>query len=336
MKQTRVILLAAVVLAISGVIAGLSFFAKPTDYAANTEKSPIEVAVAAGESGTSIAQTLKRQGVILNSQRFVQLALSDKRALSILPGNHLIDRHIPIKMALAQLLDPKRNSSLLTVVEGSTLSDILQSLIKAGIARDHTKLLPPEQFPGMDRRKTGIEGFLFPATYSFGKGTTTSVALQAMMDQFQRESSTINLKQGFGAYPAYDVLKIASLIQIEADPADYQKVARVIYNRLAINMPLQLNSSVQYGLNLRGRIALSRRQTQYPSPFNTYLHTGLPPTPISNPGRQAVSAALHPDSGDWLYFITVKPHDTRFTKSFAEFQIWVTLYNKNLANGLFR
>jgi UPF0755 protein len=101
-------------------------------------------------------------------------------------------------------------------------------------------------------------------------------------------------------------------------------------------MPLQLNSTVQYANNSRGRIALSRKATTIASPYNTYLHTGLPPTPISNPGAAALTAALHPVAGDWLYFITVKPHDTRFTKSFTEFQSWVTLYNNNLANGAFK
>ena len=101
-------------------------------------------------------------------------------------------------------------------------------------------------------------------------------------------------------------------------------------------MPLQLNSTVQYAANLRGRIGLSNKATQISSPYNTYIHTGLPPTPISNPGADAIASSLKPLDGNWLYFITVKPHDTRFTNDFALFQTWNTLYNNNLASGAFK
>ena len=126
------------------------------------------------------------------------------------------------------------------------------------------------------------------------------------------------------------------MIQIEADLADYAKVARVIYNRLRIGMPLQLNSTVQYALGIRGQIRLSRKSTQVESLYNTYLHTGLPPTPICNPSIEAINAAMHPLDGNWLYFITVTPHDTRFTNSFSTFESWVSLYNHNVAAGAFK
>jgi UPF0755 protein len=208
------------------------------------------------------------------------------------------------------------------VPEGSTYSDVLKLLKGTGVLGKSTK------------RPT--EGELFPATYAFATGTTIDSALSQMREKFSTESKNAGLGSGYGKYTSYDVLKVASLIQIEADPADFAKAARVIYNRLAIGMPLQLNSTVQYAINTRGHITLTRNQTQTPSAYNTYLHTGLPPTPISNPGIEAINAALHPETGDWLYFITVKPHETRFTKSFKEFDGWVTLYNNNVANGLFK
>jgi UPF0755 protein len=156
-------------------------------------------------------------------------------------------------------------------------------------------------------------------------------ALQSMLDKFSE-----NPISGYKKFSKYDVLKIASLIQVEGDQKDFNKVARVIYNRLAIHMPLQLNSSVQYAAGLRGRIALSTAATNINSPYNTYKNQGLPPTPISNPSLAAINAAITPADGDWIYFITVKPGDTRFTKDFNEFQTWNTLYNNNLANGLFK
>ena len=148
-------------------------------------------------------------------------------------------------------------------------------------------------------------------------------------------SDLIPLKP-FGKYSKYDVLTIASMVQVEGDAEDFGKVAQVIYNRLKIGMPLQLNSTVQYAANLRGRIALSTAATKINSPYNTYRRVGLPPTPISNPSELAIKASLNPIQGDWIYFITVKPGDTRFTKNYEEFNTWTTLYNQNLANGLFK
>jgi UPF0755 protein len=93
---------------------------------------------------------------------------------------------------------------------------------------------------------------------------------------------------------------------------------------------------VQYAANLRGKITLSNKATKLNSPYNTYKYLGLPPTPIANPSLKAIEATLKPISGDWLYFITVAPRDTRFTKDFAEFSDWNTEFNNNVAAGKFK
>jgi UPF0755 protein len=177
---------------------------------------------------------------------------------------------------------------------------------------------------------------LFPASYSFGEKTRASEAIQQMLDLFSNKSKKLNLSNGYGQYSGYQVLTIASMVQIEGDESDFAKVASVIYNRLRIGMPLQLNSTVQYAAGLRGRINISTAATKIASPYNTYRYQGLPPTPISNPGERAIFAALHPVESKWLYFITVKPHDTRFTADYKQFQEWETLYNRNRVAGAFK
>jgi len=311
-----------VVLVLLGPVIILATTREASDFPPGKPGDPVTIAVTPGETGAEIALDLAKKGVILKSKTFLSLALSDSRARGISPGDHTISTHITSKEALAELLDPKRNRGLLRVPEGSTYSDVLKLLKGGGVLGKSTK------------RPT--EGELFPATYAFASGTTLDGALSQMRAKYLAQSKNLGLDSGYGKYSSFDVLKVASLIQIEADPADFAKAARVIYNRLAIDMPLQLNSTVQYAINTRGHITLTRNQTQTPSAYNTYLHTGLPPTPISNPGAEAITAALHPAPGDWLYFITVKPHETRFTKSFKEFDGWVTLYNNNVANGLFK
>jgi len=118
------------------------------------------------------------------------------------------------------------------------------------------------------------------------------------------------------------VIVMASLVQAEGGRVtDYSSIARVIDNRLARGMPLQLDSTVLYGLHKFGIIA-SDKDLASPSPYNTYRHKGLPPGPIDSPGNAAIQAVLHPASGNWLYFVTVNPEtgETKFTSSLAQFE----------------
>ena len=320
-----------IVTAIAVVTLALVMGRGSNDYAKGSPGPETTIVINAGDYGSTIAQNLFDHAVVKSSAAFLNVLASDSRGNAISPGAHRIHTHIPATQALEELLDPARNSGSLTVKEGVTYSDIL-GLLKS------EKILPSQANPKpflLNERKS-LEGQLFPATYSFAPGTTSSRALSAMINKFQDVASNTGLLKGFDKYTPYQVLTVASMVQIEGDPSDYEKVARVIYNRLSIGMPLQLNSTVQYAANLRGRIALSRNATKIQSPFNTYIHTGLPPSPISNPGEAAIKASLNPVDGNWLYFITVKPHDTRFTNSFATFQEWVTQYNNNLANGAFK
>jgi UPF0755 protein len=131
-------------------------------------------------------------------------------------------------------------------------------------------------------------------------------------------------------------LTIASIVQAEGGEKDFAKVSQVIRNRLKIGMPLQMDATVHFVKKLRGQIFLSSQSTLINSPYNTYKKYGLPPGPIGSPGVAAMTAALQPASGDWLYFVTVAPGDTRFTNSFEEFNTWKALYVKNRKAGAFK
>jgi UPF0755 protein len=100
-------------------------------------------------------------------------------------------------------------------------------------------------------------------------------------------------------------------------------------------MPLQINATIDYATNTRGKIRLPYKRLETNSKYNTYKYRGLPPGPICNPGEQAMKAAVNPANGDWLYYVTVKPKDTRFTKSFDEFNVWANEFRKNEDAGLF-
>ena len=117
---------------------------------------------------------------------------------------------------------------------------------------------------------------------------------------------------------------------------DFTKVSAVIKNRLKIGMPLQMDSTIHYAQKIRGDIFLSTKSTLLKSPFNTYRKYGLPPGPIGNPGLDAIKAAINPAIGNWLYFVTVSPGDTRFTADINEFNQWKALYIKNRKAGAFK
>ena len=306
------------------------------DFKANTPGPEVEILVTNGETGTSIAQELESKGVIKEAKTYIDLALSDARTNGVAPGTHKIESHLTTEEALQQLLDRKRMGQLVNVIEGSTAADVF-----AEIAKDSNVVGKPRQAASqlhlpIANSRNSVEGMLYPASYSFGEKTPVKDALQQMLDLFASKNKALGLTKGYGKYSSYQVLTIASMVQIEGDVSDFDKVASVIYNRLRIGMPLQLNSTVQYAAGLRGRINISTAATKIASPYNTYRYPGLPPTPISNPGEKAITAALHPLKSDWLYFITVKPHDTRFTADYKQFQEWETLYNKNRVAGAFK
>jgi UPF0755 protein len=156
-----------------------------------------------------------------------------------------------------------------------------------------------------------------------------------MISKGEREMVRAGFRGNTSKFNQQDLLVIASIIQAEGTDENFGKVSRVIYNRLKIGMPLQMDSTVHYVQRQRGDIFLSTKSTLLNSPYNTYRNTGLPPAPIGNPGRNAMLAAVTPTPGDWLYFITVAPGDTRFTRSFDEFNKWKLIYRANLRAGKF-
>ena len=289
--------------------------------------------VATGETGLQIARELFEKDVTASSEIFFRLAVADPKAALIAPGVHIIDTQICAQNALDQLLDSKRIAGLMAVSEGAWISEIKKLFSKAGYPQEEVKAafasaVVPKPF-------TELEGLLFPAQYSFAQGTKADVALKEMIERGFAEVVKVGFLSDQSTYSPQQLLTIASIIQAEGGDGDFTKVSRVIYNRLKIGMPLQMDSTVHFVMESRGNIFLSTKSTLINSPYNTYRKYGLPPGPIGNPGRNAMKAALAPAAGDWLYFITVAPQDTRFTSSLDEFNTWKVLYKKNLRAGKF-
>lgn len=298
------------------------------------DQSEVLIDIPNGSSGSEIAQLLFDNGVIKSSEAFFRVAVGDKRSEKIAPGNHRVSQNISAQQALEQLLDADRIPNLIKIYEGGWKSEVVTALVDYGFAKPEiSKALEAVILP---KGFKNPEGLLFPAQYTFAKGTTALQAVQAMIDRFMVEPSAQKILSGDKEFNSLQLLTIASIVQAEGRPQDFAQVSRVIRNRISIGMPLQMDSTVHFVMKLRGEIFLSSKSTTLNSAYNTYKKYGLPPGPIGSPGAAAMAAALNPAVGDWLYFVTVAPGDTRFTKSFDEFNAWKALYVKNRKAGAFK
>ncbi|MEU2549563.1 endolytic transglycosylase MltG [Streptomyces roseolus] len=222
----------------------------------------------------------------------------------------------------------------LLVPEGRRSAQVYEAVDRALALPDGTArraATAPAAALGLPREAAGNpEGYLFPATYPLPEGTTAEGLLRSMVATAGRRFGTPATAEAARAQglTARQALIVASIVQAEADtPEDMAKVARVVHNRLARGMPLQMDSTLNYALD-RSTVDTTVEDTRNTSPYNTYAHKGLPPAPIGNPGEQAMAAALRPPAGDWLYFVTVAPGDTRFTADYATHQANVTEFNE--------
>ena len=304
------------------------------DYEVGSAGQEVIVEILSGESGSEIGRKLESLSVVKSSAAFFRVAVADSRSQRIAPGEHRIETRIPAKVALEQLLDPSRIPNLIVVKDGQRLSEISESIINFGISKIELEksirnVFPPEMFSSKN-----IEGFLYPAQYSFNKSVDGDEILSAMLNRFVSATKDIDWSNERDFTP-FEIMVIASLVQTEGTPDVFGKVSRVIYNRLEKRMPLQFDSTVHYALERRGEIRVSLVDTKVKNRYNTFVYPGLPPGPIGSPTKPAIDATLNPEVGNWLYFVTVKPFDTRFTNSYDQFLEWKAEYKRNFKAGLF-
>lgn len=293
---------------------------------------PTVLHVKAQDSATLIGQSLLADGVAKSVRAFTTAASADPRSKGIQPGYYRLRQQMSGAEALAAILAPASRVGRLVLPEGLTEQRALETMSRqleiplaelTAAAGNPVGLALPPYADGK------VQGYLYPGAYDVEPGTGAAVALTAVTQGFDAAAATLQLagataqlssQLGMQLSPA-DVITVASLIEKEsAVPADRPKVARVVYNRLRKGMRLQFDSTVNYVLD-KPAGHLSTAQTKTVSPYNTYLHTGLPPGPIDSPGLQTIKAALHPTAGDWVYFVTTdKNGGSTFTADPQEFQ----------------
>jgi uncharacterized YceG family protein len=290
----------------------------------------VQIRVQDGDTLSDIGRTLVKADVVASVAPFVNAAEANKNSVGIQPGVYGMHLHMSGRAALDLLLDPKaRLLSRVTLPEGLTVQRTLAKLSEqtgrpieelTAAAADTASLGLPAYANG------SLEGFLFPATYDIEPDTTPTDILKQMVARGVKAMNDLQIPED----QRLRVLTEASIVQAEAGSVeDMGKVATVLNNRLADGMPLQLDTTVNYA-NGKSGITTTPQDRQNPSPYNTYLHPGLTPGPISNPGEEALRAVLNPTPGQWRYFVVVDPDtgETRFAVTGAEHQQNVALFQQ--------
>lgn len=323
-----VLLVGVVAVATWLVVIPIYHYINPADYSGNGSGNVV-VEVNQNDDASAIAKTLHDKGVVASERAFKDAANDNSKSRTIQPGSYELHKHMGAKNALALLLDPKsRVRSDVVVPEGLTTAEVVKRLTtppcdngsgssgqcgpgldKAAVAAAVKNVkglgLPTDYLSG-GKTPSSVEGFLYPATYYFPAKTTAVEALGQMITNFTDQARSTNFTAAAQAnhITPYQQLIIASIAQSEAKfPEDMPKVARVILNRIVADRPLQVDATSSYECKLAGTPADKCIYRDVPGPYNTYTHPGLPPTPIGNPGAEAMQGAAHPAAGNWLYYV---------------------------------
>jgi UPF0755 protein len=287
---------------------------KVADYS-GTGIGSVTISIPTGASAGDIADRLVKADVVKSATAFTRAARDNSKSQSIQPGVYNLRRHMSGSAALSALLDPgSRNATSDVVVrEGATSLDVIAEMVTVCGAK-HGAVVAALQAPADlgipvtykvgSKVPTSAEGFLYPATYTPDSCANAGEVLQRMVSRFisqDRDTGFATDATKLNLTP-YQALIIASIAQSEAKYAtDMPKVVRTILNRIAGRTPLQFDSTSSYACKLSGQNNCIYDKVS--GPYNTYRHRGLPPTPIDNPGAEAMKAAVHPASGNWLYFV---------------------------------
>jgi len=283
----------------------------------------VEVVIPPGATGVQIGEKLEDAGVVKTAEAFYQESLSDDRSSMIQPGTFRLRERMSSEAAIDALLDhTNRIETNIVVPEGSRVGQIVDAIVKGSDLSedDVTDALDHPEDLGLPPEANGNpEGYLFPATYTVEDGESARDLLRQMVAQTNKIQQELNLDERAAAVnlDVEQVMTVASILEYEARrDEDYPKVARVLYNRLNEDIPLQLDSTVSYVSKREGDVWTTAAERADPSEYNTYQHIGLPPGPIGSPGRKTIEAALNPADGDWLYFFADKHGVTHFNRSF--------------------
>jgi UPF0755 protein len=320
-------LLVAFLVLVGGVVAAGAYYGHCKG--ASGPKRDVSFTVEPGTSGEEVVSRLHDLGVVRCDGIMGRILLrATGRADEIRAGSYALTTNMTLDEAVRVLSTPPAAvpTVRLTIPEGYRLTQIADRVHQElGIAEDQFLTLAQSTDWSLDPylpSGKGTEGFLFPETYRFSKGDTTADdVIRRLLDQFATEAEGLDWgKTKALGVSEYEIVVIASMIEREAAVAsDRAKISAVIYNRLADGMPLGIDATVGY-IDPDPSNGLTGSDFEIDSPYNTRLHTGLPPTPIASPGIASLRAALAPADVPYLYYVLCGSNgEHRFSVSYHRF-----------------
>ncbi|GMV49713.1 MAG: Endolytic murein transglycosylase [Nitrospirae bacterium] len=325
------LILAAVLL--TGITGFLVLRWAQSPVASGKPKPPSRVVfIPEGSTFQQVAALLKSEQLIRSRSAFMLLGRTKDIDRKIRPGEYELDGGMTPQEILNKLLAGRVVLHPVTIPEGYTLAQITDVLADQHITdhKEFARLIYDRSFiKQLEIDAESLEGYLFPETYSFAKGTKAKDVIKTMVDELRRvwngelqqQATRMNLS-------LHQVLTLASVIEKETGVKDERElIAAVFHNRLRKNIPLQSDPTVIYGLPaFDGNI--HKRDLSSQSPYNTYRVRGLPPGPIASPGAHSLRAALFPARASYLYFVSRNDGTHHFSSTLAEHNQAVEKYQK--------
>ena len=326
-KKILVILVLFVVIFASG---GIYFKSRSSAYDVNEEKKVV-VNIPSGSGTDSIADILSNAKLIKNKLVFkINVKMSGK-ASQFKAGEYQFDQSYTNGEIIDDIAAGKiyHSGPKVTVKEGATSIEIIDELVKKnlGTKENYEKLINnPDEFRDKyeflkDKNIKSLEGFLYPSTYFCTEGESEREVISRMLNKFD-EMYKYKIKPEMDKHKDlnfYDVMKMASIIEKEAVvDKDRPLISSVFYNRLAKDMPLQSDATIQYAFKERKKV-VTYEDLKIESPYNSYKYKGLPPTPIANPSWKSIEAAINPAETDYLYFVAkTDGGENNYAKTYEE------------------
>jgi len=290
------------------------------DQAANPQS--VVVQIKHGSSLSDIAVALSGQQLIRSQTLFTTLAKLRGTSRHLKAGEYEFQRSMSLLDILLWLEEGRVILHKFTIPEGATVEQVAKLLSKKRLA-DSEEVLAlarnKEFIQEMGVKSTTLEGYLFPETYKIVRGLPARQVVRIMVDRFWEVWKAESANQADSQKIDIDeIIKIASVIEKEAiyDEEEFL-ISSIIYNRLRRNMPLQCDVTIRYPLDNYG-MNLTYADLRLDSPYNSYIYRGLPPTPICNPGRNAIRAALNPPKTDYLYFVSMNNGHHKFSTNLKD------------------
>ncbi len=303
------------------------------------DRTIVRVTIPAGASASKITDILNEQGLLRSRLVFVLTCRATGSSDKLKPGVYGLSRAMSASQLVRKLVSGETLASWVTIPEGYTVRQIADKLeadqFVDGKAFTNVAITQGYQFPRYSFiYGHSLEGYLFPDTYLLVKGTDPSAIIGRMLDAFNEKvmgpdrfliqdvaQKRLGIPRESLPVAVHRILTLASLVEREArKDEDRPKIAAVLWNRLAVNMRLEVDATVSYvpGESRENIRKTSIARTRVESPYNTYLHAGLPSGPICSPGTAAIEAVLKPAKVDYLYYVARKDGSHIFSRTYKE------------------